>query len=55
MAFDKFKRLLTFFDPSLLVFFYSHHSQMHALVYDKLLRAPTTPKGIGLILNERSG
>jgi len=41
MAFDEFKRALTLFAPSLLVFSYSHHSKMHAAVHDKLLRALT--------------
>ena len=39
MAFDEFKRPLTFFAPSFLVFSYLHHSEMHALTFDKLLRA----------------
>ena len=39
MAFDEFKRPLTLFTPSFLVFSHSHHSEMHATTYDKLLRA----------------
>jgi len=42
MAFDQFKRALTFFIMILLVFFYSHHFEMHAKAHDKLLRAVTT-------------
>jgi len=41
MAFDKFKRALTLFAPSLLVFSYSHCFEMHAKAHDKLLRALT--------------
>ena len=41
MAFDKFKRALTLFAPSLPVFPYSHHSEMHVAMHDKLLRALT--------------
>ena len=36
-AFDKFKRALTIFVMILLVFSYSHHFEMHAMEYDKLL------------------
>jgi len=39
MAFDEFKRPLTLFAPSFLVFSYSHHCEMRATTYDKLLRA----------------
>jgi len=39
MAFDEFKRPLTLPVPSSLLFSYSHHSEMHATTYDKLLRA----------------
>ena len=41
MAFDEFKRALTLFAPSLLVFSYSHYFEMHAKAHDKLLRALT--------------
>ena len=41
MAFDEFKRALTLFAPSLLVFSYSHPFEMHAKAHDKLLRALT--------------
>jgi len=41
MAFDKLKRPLILFAPSLLVFSYSYHSEMHAVILDKLLRALT--------------
>ena len=37
MAFDKFKRALTLFATSLLVFSYLHHFEMHALAFNKLL------------------
>ena len=37
MAFDKFKRALTLFTTSLLVVSYLHHSEMHALTFDKFL------------------
>ena len=37
MAFYEFKRALTLFAPALLVFSYSHHSDMHAAMHDKLL------------------
>jgi len=37
MAFDELKRPLTLFAPSFLVFSYSHHSDLHATTYDKLL------------------
>ena len=55
IAFDKFKRTLTPFDPSLLVFSYSHSSDMHAITYDKLLRALTTSKWSDLLLDVRNG
>ena len=35
MEFDEFKRPLTFFTPSFLVFSYSHYSEMPAITYDK--------------------
>jgi len=38
-AFNEFKRALILFAPSLPVFSYSHHSEMHATMHDKLLRA----------------
>jgi len=37
MAFDEFKRPLTLFAVSFVMFSYSHHSEMHAITYDKLL------------------
>ena len=40
-AFDKCERAFTFFAMILIVFSYSHHSEMHAQVHDKLLRALT--------------
>jgi len=42
MAFGKFKRQLIFFASSLIVFSYLHNSEIHAITYDKLLRALTT-------------
>jgi len=44
MAFSKFKRPLTFFASSFVVLSYLHHSKMHTVTYDKLLRALTTSK-----------
>jgi len=41
-AFDKFKRPLILFAQSLLVFSYSHHSNMHTLTFDKMLRGLIT-------------
>ena len=41
MAFDKFKRALTLFAISLLVFSYLYHFEMHTKAHDKLLRALT--------------
>ena len=42
MAFDEFKRPVTLFALSFLVFSYAHHFGMHATTYDKLLRTLTT-------------
>jgi len=53
MAVDEFKRPLTLFALSFLVF-YSHHFQKHAMTYDKLLRALTTSEWSNLICNARS-
>ena len=44
MAFDKFKRAITFFSMILLVFYYSHHFQMRTAAFDKLLQALITSK-----------
>jgi len=55
MAFDEFKRPLTLFAPSFLEFSYSHYSEVHAMIYDKLLRAVTTSKWSDLIWDTRSG
>jgi len=41
MALDKFKRALTIFIVILLVLSHSHHFEMHATAYDKLLQALT--------------
>ena len=53
MAFDEFKRELTLFAPSLLVFSYSHHSEMHAAVHSKLLRALTASELTTRILRDK--
>jgi len=42
VALGEFKRPLTLFALSLLVFSYSHYSEMHATTYDKLLKGLTT-------------
>jgi len=55
MAFDEFKRPLTLLAPSLLVFSYSHHSKMHAMTCEKLLRALIASKWSDLLLDVRSG
>ena len=41
MEFDESKRPATLFALSFLVFSYSHNFEMHAVIYDKLLRALT--------------
>jgi len=53
MAFDEFKRALTLFALALLVFSYSHHSEMHAVVYDKLLRALTSSELTTRLLRDK--
>ena len=53
MVFDEFKRPLTLFAPSLLVFSYSHHFEMHAQAHDKLLRALTTSDLKARILRDK--
>jgi len=55
MAFNEFKRPLTLVAPSFLVFSYSHHSEMHATTYDKILRALTVFEWSNLSLDARSG
>jgi len=40
-VFDEFMRALTLFAPSLPVVSYSHHSETHIVMHDKLLRALT--------------
>ena len=55
MAFDEFKRPLTFFASSFLVFSYSHHSEMHATTYDKLLQALAASERSDLSLDARNG
>jgi len=55
MAFDEFKRLLTLFVVSFVVFSCSHHSEMHAITYDKLLQALTASEWSNLSLDVRSG
>ena len=54
-AFYEFKRPITLFAPSFLMFSYSHHSEMHATTYDKLLGALTAFEWSPLILDARSG
>jgi len=54
VAFDEFKNPLTLFAPSFLVFFSSHHFEMHATTYDKLLRALTASEWSDLSLDVRS-
>jgi len=44
MAFGKFKRVLTSFASSFIVFSYLHHCEMYAITFDKLLRAWTISK-----------
>jgi len=55
MAFDEFERPLTLFAPSFLVFSYSYYFEMHATIYDKLLRALTISEWTDLSLDARSG
>ena len=55
MAFDEFKRPITLFALSFLVFSYSHHSELHAITYDKLLQALTASEWSNLSLDVRSG
>jgi len=50
MVFDEFKRLLILFAPTFLVFSYSHHSEMNATTYDKLVRALRTSEWSDLSL-----
>ena len=54
-AYSKFIKELTIIDVISLVLSYVHFSQMHASVYDKLLRVLKTFDSCGLILTERSG
>jgi len=54
MAFDEFKRPQTFFAPSSLVFSYSNHFELHAITYDKLLRALTASEWSDLSLDASS-
>ena len=52
MAFDKFKRALTLFATSLLVFSYLHYFEMHATAHDKLLRALTASELTSQVLSD---
>ena len=52
-AFNEFKRALTLFAPSLLVFSYSHHSEMHAAMHNKLLRALTASELAARVLKDK--
>jgi len=54
MAFDKFKRALSLFVPSLLVFSYSHYFETHTKAYDKLLRTLTASELAARVLSARS-
>jgi len=54
MAFDEFKRPLTLFAQSFLVFSSSHNFKIHATTYDKLLRVLTAYEWSDLSLNARS-
>ena len=51
-AFDEFKRALTLFAPSLPVFSYSHHSEMHAAMHDKLLQVLTASELTPRVLSD---
>ena len=51
-AFDEFKRALTLFAPSLPVFSYSHHSETHVAMHDKLLRALTASELMLRVLSD---
>jgi len=53
MAFDKFKRALTLFVPSLLAFSYSHYFEMHAKAHDKLLIALTASELAAQVLSAK--
>jgi len=55
MAFEELKRPLTLLASSLVMFSYSHHFEMHAITYDKLLRAFTAFEGSHLSLDARCG
>jgi len=55
IVFGKFKRLLTSLASSFVVFSYLHHSEMHAITYDKLLRGLTASEWSNLSLDGRSG
>ena len=50
-VFGEFKRALTLFAQSLPVFSYSHHSELHAAMHDKLLRALTASELMTRILS----
>jgi len=52
MAFGKFKRPLTFLASSVVVFSYLHHSEMHVVTYDKLLKALTASESSTRLLSD---
>jgi len=54
-VFGKFKGPLTLFAPSFLVFSYPHHSDLHAITYDKVLRALMASAWHDLSLDVGSG
>jgi len=56
MTFGMFKRPLTFRASSFIVFSYLRHTEMHAVTYDKLLRALTASElRTRLLATRRSG
>jgi len=53
VALGEVKRPLTLFISSLLVFSYSHHFEIHAMTYDKLLIALTTSQLKTRVLSDK--
>jgi len=51
MAFGKFKRALNSFASCFLVFSYLRNTEMHAVTFDKLLRALTTYESMKILLS----
>jgi len=52
MAFGKFKRPLTFFCSSFVVFSYLHHFKIHVVTYGKLLKALTASESRTRLLRD---